>query len=156
MISFFKEIDLVITGASGFIGKMLTEKLKQQQSCTFIKVNLLNENEIIDFFNLYKPTYMIHLAWASSQTDYLHSDVNDLWLKYSIKINNNFTKNGGKYSIYAGSCLEYSYKDKILNESDESVQSKLAKQATDLALLSQGLLKGKDLSEFISRSVEMI
>ena len=45
---------------------------------------------------------------------------------------------------------------KILNESDESVQSKLAKQATDLALLSQGLLKGKDLSEFISRSVEMI
>jgi len=45
---------------------------------------------------------------------------------------------------------------KILNESDESIQSKLAKQATDLALLSQGLLKGKDLSEFISRSVEMI
>lgn len=45
---------------------------------------------------------------------------------------------------------------KILNESDANIQAKLAKQATDLALLSQGLLKGKDLSDFISRSVEMI
>lgn len=35
-------------------------------------------------------------------------------------------------------------------------KDKVAKQAADLALLSQGMLKGKDLNEFIKRSVEII
>ena len=44
---------------------------------------------------------------------------------------------------------------KILDaESDEDKQ-KLAKQAYDLALLSQGMLTGKDLTDFINRSVEL-
>ena len=45
---------------------------------------------------------------------------------------------------------------KILNESDAGKQQELAKQATDLALLSQGLLKGEQLTNFIKRSVELI
>ena len=45
---------------------------------------------------------------------------------------------------------------KILGEKDKVKKEKLAKQAVDLALLSNGMLKGKDLAEFISRSVEMI
>ena len=45
---------------------------------------------------------------------------------------------------------------KILTESDKEKQSTLAKQAADLALLSQGLLKGEKLTNFIKRSVEMI
>ena len=44
----------------------------------------------------------------------------------------------------------------LLNESDENVQAELIKQVLDLALLSQGLLKGKNLTEFITRSVSMI
>nr|MBI1232725.1 molecular chaperone HtpG [Cytophagales bacterium] len=46
--------------------------------------------------------------------------------------------------------------DKILKTEDEAEQSKLAKQAFDLALLSQGLLTGKDLTAFVKRSVELI
>lgn len=45
---------------------------------------------------------------------------------------------------------------KILAEKDAKVQGQLAKQAADLALLSQGLLKGEELTKFIKRSVEMI
>jgi molecular chaperone HtpG len=45
---------------------------------------------------------------------------------------------------------------KILSESDKEKQSALAKQAADLALLSQGLLKGEKLTNFIKRSVELI
>jgi molecular chaperone HtpG len=45
---------------------------------------------------------------------------------------------------------------RILNEQDKAKQSNLAKQAADLALLSQGLLKGEGLTSFIKRSVEMI
>ncbi len=45
---------------------------------------------------------------------------------------------------------------KILNEKDESKQKQLTKQAADLAMLSQGLLKGEELTKFIKRSVELI
>ncbi len=45
---------------------------------------------------------------------------------------------------------------KILDEKDADKQTNLAKQATDLALLSQGLLKGENLTNFIKRSVELI
>ena len=45
---------------------------------------------------------------------------------------------------------------KILSEADSDKQVNLAKQATDLALLSQGLLKGESLTNFIKRSVELI
>ena len=45
---------------------------------------------------------------------------------------------------------------KILNEDNEEAQQKLAKQTTDLALLSVGLLKGKELTDFVNRSLEII
>ena len=44
----------------------------------------------------------------------------------------------------------------LINESDENKQSELVSQILDLALLSQGLLKGKNLTKFISRSVSII
>jgi molecular chaperone HtpG len=45
---------------------------------------------------------------------------------------------------------------RILNDENEEVQSQLAKQAFDLALLSQGLLTGAELTEFVNRSVNLI
>ncbi len=44
---------------------------------------------------------------------------------------------------------------KILAAGEESRQLELAKQSYDLALLSQGLLQGADLTQFIKRSVEL-
>lgn len=45
---------------------------------------------------------------------------------------------------------------KILNEKDAEKQKRLTKQTADLAMLSQGLLKGEELTRFIKRSVELI
>lgn len=45
---------------------------------------------------------------------------------------------------------------KIVAEKDAATKSQLIKQSADLALLSQGLLKGEELTKFIKRSVEMI
>jgi molecular chaperone HtpG len=45
---------------------------------------------------------------------------------------------------------------RILNEGNEEKQKALTKQAADLAMLSQGLLKGEELTRFIKRSVELI
>ena len=44
----------------------------------------------------------------------------------------------------------------ILNTTDKSTQEHLVKQALDLAKISQGLLKGEDLTAFVKRSFELI
>lgn len=44
---------------------------------------------------------------------------------------------------------------KILEADSDEAKQKLAKQAYDLALLSQGMLEGKDLTDFVNRSVEL-
>jgi molecular chaperone HtpG len=45
---------------------------------------------------------------------------------------------------------------RILATDNEAEQSRLAKQAFDLAMLSQGMLTGADLTEFVNRSIELI
>ncbi len=46
--------------------------------------------------------------------------------------------------------------NRILQTENEEEQAQLAKQAFDLALLSQGMLTGADLTEFVKRSVQLI
>lgn len=44
----------------------------------------------------------------------------------------------------------------VLKQEDAEMQTKLVRNLADLALLSQGLLKGNDLTTFINRSVELM
>lgn len=46
--------------------------------------------------------------------------------------------------------------DKIISAKTDKTKEKVAKQAFDLALLSQGLLEGKDLTDFIKRSTDLL
>jgi len=48
------------------------------------------------------------------------------------------------------------FTSKILVETDSDKKRSLVKQATDLAMLSQGMLKGEKLSKFIERSLELM
>ncbi len=73
-------------------------------------------------------------------------------------------QNGGGMGLYGA--FPDSYKvaingnhhiiSKILKAEEEDTQIKFAKQTYDLAMLSQGMLSGKDLTEFVKRSVDMI
>ena len=73
-------------------------------------------------------------------------------------------KMGGGMSFYGN--MPDSYKvaingnhklvGKILATANEEEQGKYAKQAVDLALLSQGMLTGAELTDFVNRSVELI
>jgi molecular chaperone HtpG len=73
------------------------------------------------------------------------------------------SKLGGGMSFYGS--MPDSYKvsinanhkliSKIL-QAEETKQTEIAKQAFDLALLAQGMLKGADLTAFVERSVEII
>ena len=67
-----------------------------------------------------------------------------------------------KYAInkYTNSVKIKLYFTKLINVHSAhlklKIQTNLIKQAIDLALISQNLLKGKDLTNFVKRSVEMI
>lgn len=45
---------------------------------------------------------------------------------------------------------------KILNEKDKKKQKEITKMTADLALLSQNMLKGEELTKFITKSIELI
>jgi molecular chaperone HtpG len=72
--------------------------------------------------------------------------------------------NGQMGSFYAGMPDEvvltvngnHSIYQHILSEPEKAQQEKLVRNLADLALLGQGLLKGNDLTAFISRSVELM
>ncbi len=74
------------------------------------------------------------------------------------------SKMGGGMSFYGSMPDQYKVSvngnhpliHKILQTDDENTRAQLAKQAFDLALISQGLLTGADLTEFVQRSVNMI
>jgi molecular chaperone HtpG len=57
----------------------------------------------------------------------------------------NLTVNGN-HPIYRG----------MLESADEEARKKQIRNLADLALLSQGLLKGSSLTEFINRSIELM
>jgi molecular chaperone HtpG len=71
---------------------------------------------------------------------------------------------GGMASFYANMPDEvsltingnHSLIKSILEEQNVDRQEKLVKNLSDLALLSQGLLKGNQLTDFINRSVDMM
>lgn len=71
---------------------------------------------------------------------------------------------GGMYSFYGEMPDQYNLVvnanhpvvEQLLNETDEETQKTTLKQLTDLALLSKGLLKGEQLNDFISRSVDIL
>ena len=73
------------------------------------------------------------------------------------------TGGGGMYSFMGNMPDQYAVSinsnhkiaQKILQVENEEQQTTFAKQAYDLALLSQGMLTGADLTNFIRRSVEM-
>jgi molecular chaperone HtpG len=71
---------------------------------------------------------------------------------------------GGMYSFMGAMPDQYSVSinsnhkmaQRVLKAESEEQQTQLAKQAYDLALLSQGMLTGADLTSFIKRSVELV
>ena len=74
------------------------------------------------------------------------------------------SKMGGQFSFYG--MMPENYKlsvngnhkliSRILETTDETQQQALAKHAIDLALLSQGMLTGADLTAFVNRSVSLV
>ena len=141
----------------------VVEKLIQKDS-TY--ANLLTEDQSKSVKELFEKaiankTYSVDIEGLSPEEMPVTITMEE-WMRRMKEMAQN--GGGGPMSFYGS--LPDSYKvaingnhplvDKILKADTEEVQVTLAKQAFDLALLSQGLLTGKDLTAFVKRSVEMI
>lgn len=140
----------------------VVEKLIQKDS-TY--ANLLTEDQsksVKEIFDkaIQNKTYTVEIEGLSPEEFPVTITIEE-WMR---RMKEMAQTGGGPMSFYGS--LPDSYKvaingnhplvDKILKAETEEVQVTLAKQAFDLALLSQGLLTGKDLTAFVKRSVEMI
>ena len=140
----------------------VVEKLIQKDS-TY--ANLLTEDQsksVKEIFDkaIQNKTYTVEIEGLSPE-EFPVTITMEEWMR---RMKEMAQTGGGPMSFYGS--LPDSYKvaingnhplvDKILKAETEEVQVTLAKQAFDLALLSQGLLTGKDLTAFVKRSVEMI
>ena len=140
----------------------VVEKLIQKDS-TY--ANLLTEDQsksVKEIFDkaIQNKTYTVEIEGLSPE-EFPVTITMEEWMR---RMKEMAQTGGGPMSFYGS--LPDSYKvaingnhplvDKILRADSEEAQVTLAKQAFDLALLSQGLLTGKDLTAFVKRSVEMI
>jgi len=116
---------IMITGASGFLGKYVTEQFAMsgqyevyaitsgRRSVEFPKgvivknADLLNEKETGDLIEEIQPDIMCHLAWALEDHKFLNSEKNIDWLAASIFMLRHFIKNKGSQVLFAGSSSEY-------------------------------------------------
>lgn len=139
-------IDKLIDKAETMVSKLTDEEQKQLQPV--IEGTISKEQFTVVFENLSekdapmiitRPEFMRRMKDMNQMGGGAMSFYGNLPDMYNLVVNSN-----------------HPVISKILNETDAVKQSELAKQASDLALLSQGLLKGENLTNFIKRSVELI
>ena len=124
---------VLVTGATGLIGKELAKPLLQagfevyaltideknpDNGFHWIKGNLFNDNDIKAAMETVKPQYLLNMAWCTVG-DYLKSDLNYQFLQAGISLLKHFKENGGKRTVFTGTCFEYKFKDTPLKETDE-------------------------------------
>lgn len=147
---------ILITGASGFIGRGILEKLieknvyiiyavttdkarllQYEDKLNIVTINLLYEEEIKRLIKKVKPDILLHLAWKLEGNDgFQNSSDNIIWLKASLSLVEEAVKNKVNRIIFAGSSSEYNYSQVPLKESDNmtclNLYGKCKKAVTDI------------------------
>ena len=125
---------LLITGASGFIGRHVLSILTQErgfeihcvssnadnaaaENVQWHLANLLCESDRKSLMERVQPTYLLHLAWYSEYGKFWDSPRNHDWVTATASIAEEFGRFGGKRAVFAGTCAEYDWGgDNLLNE----------------------------------------
>ena len=114
---------VLITGASGFIGRHLLKCLQSSNIDVvlvgrnkpagyledFIEADLLGTTDFNNLIFKANATHLIHLAWYAEHGSYWSSSLNLRWVETTIKLVQAFCSAGGKHIVAAGTCAEYDW-----------------------------------------------
>jgi nucleoside-diphosphate-sugar epimerase len=114
---------LLVTGASGFIGRhslphLLTRDFEVHAVCnrrpdwtidqiTWHTCDLLDPNDTRSLVQGIAPSHMLHFAWNVQPGTYQASEDNVRWYQAGIELLQVFAAVGGRRAVFAGTCFEY-------------------------------------------------
>jgi nucleoside-diphosphate-sugar epimerase len=115
---------VLVTGASGFIGRHAVTSLAEQgfevhavdlrsgPSATNVvwhEVNLLDAKQVSDLVHTIGAADLLHFAWYAEHGKFWSSPLNLDWVAASIGLFKSFVEAGGRRAVFAGSCAEYDW-----------------------------------------------
>jgi GDP-L-fucose synthase len=120
-------MNILITGASGFVGKNIYEQLRSKYSLyipNHSELDLTNSLQVDDYFNNNKFDIVIHCANVGGKRN---DDKNINILNTNLRIFLNLLKNKNKYGkmIYFGSGAEYDKSLDIVNATESDFGKRL-------------------------------
>lgn len=118
-----KKQRILVTGASGFIGRHTLEPLLQSgfevhavarqpieiANIMWHSCDLLNSNESLHLMQSIKPSHLLHCAWYVEHGKFWSSELNLDWAAASLLLARYFVDCGGQRFVGVGSCTEYDW-----------------------------------------------
>lgn len=127
----FLKMKVLVTGATGFIGKSCIDILIKNgievhlisrrnftppKNIKVHQLDLLNTKEISKLMKEVKPTHLLHLAWEATPGKFWTSPKNLDWVIATLELIKAFTNEGGVRLVAAGTCAEYDWSNGICRE----------------------------------------
>ena len=115
---------VLLTGASGFIGRHCLEHLMNQgveihavsrrrhdssADVTWHELDLLEDGAIRGLISKLRPTHLLNLAWNAEPGLYWTTRENLRWVRVGLEMIEAFAENHGERIVMAGTCAEYDW-----------------------------------------------
>ncbi len=122
---------VLVTGASGFIGREVTKRLCADgidvhatartpialPGVAWHCVDLMDSDQTELLLSQIRPTHLLHLAWCTEPGLFWATPANTEWENASKQLFELFIAHGGKRFVGAGSCAEYTWNVDVCRES---------------------------------------
>lgn len=138
---------VLLTGASGFIGRYVVHALRQSGAqvvalgrrpiadVPFIEADLLDCPDFDAIARQAQATHLLHLAWYAEHGKFWDSPLNESWAVATARLGEAFCEAGGRHIVAAGTCAEYVWGGEgLLDEERSPIRpTSLYGQAKDVA-----------------------
>jgi len=146
---------VLVTGASGLVGRNVLQPLLARgfeviavargepqdppvdRRVAWRQADLLDDSSRGELIAEVAPSHLLHLAWYAEPGLYWEASENLDWMRATVMLTSEFASAGGKRAVYAGTCAEYLWNSRPLEESSPLAPTTLygiAKNATRQAV----------------------